>query len=443
MVQTNSPPKGFIIMRTLIVNGRVLDPSQKLNKKINVELNNNKIVNFFSNSKKAKYNNKTFKIIDAKGKIVSPGFIDLHVHLRDPGLKHKETIKTGSLAAAAGGFTSIACMPNTYPPNDNSKITEYILNTADKDSKVNIYPIGAITKKQLGKELANIEQNINAGCIAISDDGFPVTNSKLLYEAMTISKKLGVPVISHCEECSLSKDGVMNESKFSKKFNLPGIPNSSEELGILRDIFIAEYTHAHLHICHVSTRGSIEIIRNAKKRGLNITCEATPHHFNLCDEDIDIKNPDFKMNPPLRSYDDMVAIRNGIKDGTIDIIATDHAPHSKKEKSLGFLKSPFGIIGLETALPLSLNLVREKYLNLQQMINMLSCIPAKISKINRGTLKKGSIADIVIFDEKKKYKLTSDFIWSKSINTPFINKTLIGMVDKTIVDGNVIFENRK
>ena len=374
--------------------------------------------------------------------IVSPGFIDLHVHLRDPGLVHKENIKSGSDSAASGGFTSIACMPNTLPPNDNPKITKYILKTAAKDSKINIFPIGTITKNQQGNELSKIEENIKSGCIAISDDGFPVVNSKLLYEAMMISKKMGVPVISHCEECSLSKDGVINEGKYSKKFSLPGIPNSSEELGVLRDIFIAEYTKAHLHVCHVSTEGSVEIIRQAKKNGVNVTCEATPHHFTLCDADINHKNSNYKMNPPLRSKKDMLAIRNALKDNTIDIIATDHAPHSEREKSKGFAKSPFGIIGFETALPLSLDLVRNNFLSLFELVDKLSCRPAKLSKIKRGSLKKGSIADITIFDPNKKFKFTKKMVNSKSKNSPFLGKILIGKVFITIVNGKIIFDNR-
>ena len=429
-------------MNVIILDGRVIDPSQNINKKINIEIKNGKVNNYFTGRPKKNINLENYEIINAKNMIVSPGFIDLHVHLRDPGLVHKENIKSGSDSAASGGFTSIACMPNTLPPNDNPKITKYILKTAAKDSKINIFPIGTITKNQQGNELSKIEENIKSGCIAISDDGFPVVNSKLLYEAMMISKKMGVPVISHCEECSLSKDGVINEGKYSKKFSLPGIPNSSEELGVLRDIFIAEYTKAHLHVCHVSTEGSVEIIRQAKKNGVNVTCEATPHHFTLCDADINHKNSNYKMNPPLRSKKDMLAIRNALKDNTIDIIATDHAPHSEREKSKGFVKSPFGIIGFETALPLSLDLVRNNFLSLFELVDKLSCRPAKLSKIKRGSLKKGSIADITIFDPNKKFKFTKKMVNSKSKNSPFLGKILIGKVFITIVNGKIIFDNR-
>ncbi len=439
-MQANFIRENFTMKNFFILNGRVLDPSQNLDKKINIEIRNGKIYKFFSNKIK---NIDSLNHIDAKGFIVSPGFIDLHVHLRDPGLTHKETIGSGSKAAAFGGFTSIACMPNTSPPNDNPKITNYIMKKSKRDSLVKIYPIGAITKGQDGKSLAKIKENIHAGCIGISDDGFPVTNSSLLYDAMNMAKDLQVPLISHCEECSLSKNGVINEGFVSRKNNLPGIPNISEELGILRDIFISDFTGCHLHICHVSTEGSVKIIKDAKGRGSNITCEAAPHHFTLSEKDIDIKNSNFKMNPPLRSDKDKKAIIDGLKDGTIDIIATDHAPHAKKEKKTGFLKAPFGIIGLETALPLSLNLVRNKKITMMNLIKKLSFIPAKIAKIEAGSLKKGNFADITIFDPNEKFNYSENLINSKSKNSPLINKFLQGKVKYTFVNGNLIYDDRK
>ncbi|NSW98607.1 dihydroorotase [bacterium] len=424
-------------MNFYLINGLVIDPSQNILKKVNLEVRNGKIFRFFQGKPDIKSSKN--KIYDVKNYIVSPGFVDIHVHLRDPGLTHKESIKTGSMAAAAGGFTSIACMPNTSPPNDEPKITKYILDKAKKDSKINIFPIGAITKKQKDKELARILDNITAGCVGISDDGFPVSNSRLLYEAMLIAKAEKVPVISHCEDCFLSGDGVMTEGHYSKKFKVPGISNLSEELGIIHDLAIAEKTGCHLHVCHVSTKGSVELIRQAKRKGINVTCEVAPHHFTLCDRDVDIKNSNYKMNPPLRSKRDLNSIINGISDGTIDIIATDHAPHTDNEKSVGFKKAPFGIIGLETALPLSLNLVRKNKIDLMSLINMLSTKPSKIINVKKGTLKKGSAADITVFDPNRYFTFKKDNILSKSFNSPFLDKRFKGKVLYTFTAGNKIY----
>tara|TARA_Y100001936_G_C16094023_1_gene689814 strand:- start:7814 stop:9094 length:1281 start_codon:yes stop_codon:yes gene_type:complete len=426
-------------MRILIKNGLVVDPSLKLSKKINIVIKDSKIQEI---SNKKSFKEDSFdEIIDAKNLIVAPGFVDIHVHLRDPGYKHKETISTGSKAAVAGGFTSIACMPNTKPINDNSTITDYILEEAKKISLLNIYPIGAITKSSKSRDLASIKSNIRRGCVGISDDGFPVTNSVLLFNAMQIAKEISVPVISHCEDLSLSLDGVANEGKFSRKYSLKGIPNISEELGIFRDIVIAEATGAHLHVCHVTAKGSVDIIRDAKKRGVNVTCEAAPHHFTLSEDDIKNCSPDYKMNPPLRTKKDVKAIIDGLKENVIDIIATDHAPHTAKEKSVGFAKAPFGIIGLETALPLSLNLVHTKKISLSDLIYKMSTKPSEIININRGTLKVGSEADIVIFDINAKVKINKNSMLSKSKNTPFDGHNLKGKVIRTICSGRTVFKS--
>ena len=424
-------------MKILIKNGLVVDPSQNLNQIMNIEIRDDYIFNI--NQRKVLKTDSYDEIIDAKGLVVSPGLVDIHVHLRDPGFKHKETIKTGSLASVAGGFTSIACMPNTSPANDNPKITKYIIKKARDLGLVNIFPIGAITKSLNNLKLAMILENIKAGCVGISDDGFPVSNSRLLYAAMEIAKKNSFPVISHCEDCSFSLDGVANEGTFSKKNGLKGIPNISEELGIIKDIALAEYTNAHLHVCHVSTKNSVEIIKNAKRRGVKVTCEATPHHFTLSDKDIKDCDPNFKMNPPLRSREDVDAIVQGLSDGTIDIIATDHAPHAEKEKKKGFKKAPFGIIGLETALPLSLSLVEKKSVSLSKLIRIMSTKPAEIINIKRGSLKKGFKADIVIFDKNKKVRVNKELMYSKSRNTPFNGIKLKGKVIRTIVNGKTVY----
>ena len=426
-------------MRILIKNGLVVDPSSKTNKYLNVIVNKERIEQLTSRdiSRDDDFN----EVIDATNLVVAPGLIDMHVHLRDPGFKYKETIKTGSQSAVAGGFTSIACMPNTKPVNDNPKITDYIISEAKKSLLVNVFPIGAITKSSKSAKLAMIESNIKSGCVGISDDGFPVTDPVLLFKAMEIAKKLSVPVISHCEDLSLSLNGVANEGRFSQKYSLKGIPNVSEELGILRDISIAEATNSHLHICHVTTKKSVDIIRDAKNRGVRVTAEATPHHFTLSEDDIKDCDANYKMNPPLRFREDVEAIILGLKNNVIDVIATDHAPHSEKEKSLGFKKAPFGVIGLETALPLSLSLVHKKIISLSDLIYKMSTRPSEIININRGSLKKDAIADIVIFDMNAKNKIDKSTMYSKSKNTPFHGFDLQGRVVRTIVGGRTVFNS--
>ena len=428
-------------MRTLIKNGLVVDPSQRIKKKMDLIINRGKVESL--NMPGMKSVGGYTEVIDAKGLIVSPGLVDIHVHLRDPGFTRKETIHTGSMSAVAGGFTSIACMPNTNPVNDRPNVTKYILKKAKESGLLNIFPIGSITKAQSNKSLAKIVENFKSGCVAISDDGFPVSNLKLLYDAMIIARKKSFPVISHCEECSFSAGGVANEGKFSKKYALKGIPNISEELGIIKDIAVAESTMSHLHICHVSTLKSVEIIRDAKKRGVKVTAEATPHHFTISEDDIKGCSPNYKMNPPLRTKKDVSAIVKGLKQGVIDIIATDHAPHTEKEKALGFKNAPFGIIGLETALPLSLSLVHKKIITLSDLIYKMSTKPCEIINIDRGNLKKGSIADIVIFDMERKVKIDKAAMYSKSSNTPFNGINLKGKVLRTILKGKTVYSSSK
>ena len=427
-------------MKILIKNGKVIDPSQNIEKKMNILIEGDLIKEYPRNIRDLE-KKKDVKVIDADKLLVVPGLIDIHVHLREPGFEHKETIRTGTLSAAAGGFTSIACMPNTNPINDNASVTDYILLKARTEGVVNVLPIGAITKAEEGKELAEIGEMYKAGCIAISDDGVPVTNSNLMRRAMEYVRAFNIPVIVHAEDTYLSDDGVMNEGKTSTMLGLKGIPNASEEVMIARDIFLSELTGTDLHICHVSTEGSVRIIRDAKKRGIKVTAEATPHHFLLTDEEVYNYNTNAKMNPPLRTSKDVKAIIKGLKDGTIDVIATDHAPHSEDEKNVEFDNAPFGIVGLETALPLSIKLVDNKVLTMKQLIEKLTVIPANIVNSDRGTLQKGRVADITIFDPKEKYTIDKNTFYSKGKNTPFQNWKVRGKVKYTIVSGKIVYEN--
>lgn len=379
-------------------------------------------------------------IIDASGLFVFPGFIDMHTHLREPGYEYKETIKTGTLAAAAGGWTSIACMANTDPVNDNSSVTEYILKKAKEEGIVNVFPIGAISKGLKGETLAEIGELKDAGCIAISDDGRPVLNSNLLRLAMEYSKLFALPVISHCEDLSLAADGVMNEGFIATKLGLKGIPNAVEDIIVARDIALAELTGSRLHIAHISTKGAVELVRNAKARNVNVTAEAAPHHFTLTDEAVSGYNTNAKMNPPLRSKEDVEAIKIGLKDGTIDAIATDHAPQNIDEKALEFDKAANGIIGLETALPLYLRLVDEGVVSLNTLIEKFSANPAKILGLStKGSLKVGNDADITIVDLNKEWVVDAGKLKSKSKNTPFDGWNMKGKVVKTIVGGKVVY----
>lgn len=425
-------------MKILIKEGRLIDPSEKLDKTGNILLEDGKIKGYPSDTKKLEKEPAT-KVIDAQGMIVAPGFIDMHVHLREPGFEYKETIRTGCEAAAAGGFTSVVCMPNTNPVNDNASVTEYILLKARTEGIVNVFPIGAITKGEKGETLAEIGEMWEAGCVGISDDGHSVMNSRVMRHAMEYVKAFGIPVISHAEDIDLSGHGVMNEGFTSTVLGLRGIPNASEEVMVARDITLAELTGAHLHIAHVSTAGAVRLLRDAKKRGLRVTSEATPHHFTLTDRAILNYDTNAKVNPPIRSPEDVDAIREGLKDGTIDVIATDHAPHSEDEKKVEFDLAPFGISGLETGLPLALKLVQDGVLTLPELIRKLTINPANIIRINRGTLKVGSVADVVVFDPNKSITVDRNKFRSKGKNSPFHGWQLSGSVLYTIVGGKVVF----
>lgn len=425
-------------MGVLIKNGRVIDPSQSLDMVGDLYIQQDRVKEI---SKRIDAPRKGDTVIDASGQVVAPGLVDIHVHLREPGYEHKETIKTGCLAAAAGGFTSIVCMPNTNPINDNASVTEYILLKARTEGIVNVFPIGAITKGEKGKELADIGEMCETGCVGISDDGMPVTDSGLMRKAMEYVKPFGIPVITHAEDTGLSAGGVMNEGFVSTELGLRGIPAASEEIGVVRDIILCELTGTPLHICHVSTKGSVRLVRAAKKRGAKVTAEATPHHFTLTDKEVYGYNTDAKMNPPLRTQEDVDAILEGIADGTIDVIATDHAPHSQDEKNVEFDLAPFGIVGLETALSLSLELVEKGIITLEEMIKKLTITPSEIVGIERGTLVPGSIADLVVFDPGMSRTVNPEEFSSKSRNTPFSGWELKGVVSNTIVSGKIVFSH--
>lgn len=377
--------------------------------------------------------------IDATGRLVLPGFVDLHVHFREPGFEYKESIQSGAAAAVAGGFTSVCCMPNTNPVNDNQAITELMLDRARVAGLANVFPIGAITKGSEGKELAEIGDLRRAGCVAISDDGKPVMNSLVMRRAMEYALAFDVPVVDHCEDLHLAEGGCMNEGAISTELGLPGIPSAAEDVMVARNVALAELTGARLHLAHISTEGSVRMVREAKSRGLKVTAEACPHHFTITEETVRGYNTYAKMNPPLRTWKDVQAIKEGLRDGTIDVIATDHAPHATQEKQLGFTEAPFGIVGLETALPLTLALVEEGVLSLEAAVDKLSTAPAKAFSLAKGTLAVGADADVAIVDQQEQWEVDPAKFYSKSRNTPFAGWKVKGRVTTTIVGGRVVF----
>lgn len=379
-------------------------------------------------------------VIQAKGQLVLPGFVDLHVHFREPGFEYKETIESGTAAAVAGGFTTVCAMPNTNPVNDNQAVTEFMLERAKAAGNARLHPIGAITKRSEGKELAEIGDLRRAGCVAISDDGKPVMNSLVMRRAMEYARAFDVPVVDHCEDLHLSEGGCMNEGLVSTELGLPGIPSAAEDVMVARNVSLAELTGARLHLAHISTAGSVRMVREAKARGLKVTAEACPHHFTLTEELTRGYNTHAKMNPPLRTMQDVQAIKEGLRDGTIDVIATDHAPHATQEKQQEFTEAPFGIVGLETALSLTLALVDEGVLTLESAVDKLATAPAKAFSLNAGTLAVGAPADVAIVDPNREWEVDPSRFRSKSRNTPFAGWKVKGRVTTTIVSGRVVFE---
>jgi len=423
-------------MNLLIKGGRVIDPSQGIDDTLDLVVENG-LVKEIGPGLTAPAGAET---IDAGGKYVVPGLIDMHVHLRDPGLEYKEDIISGTKAAVAGGFTSLVCMPNTKPAVDNKTVASYIINKAKAEGFCNVFPVGTITQGMHGDRLAEMGELKEAGCVAVSDDGKPVTNSELMRRALQYANGIGILVISHAEELELVGEGVMNEGFTSTELGLKGIPRVAEDIATAREVMLAEYVGAPVHIAHVSTKGSVQIIRDAKARGVKVTCETAPHYFTLTDDAVRGYNTTAKMNPPLREADDVAAIKQGLKDGTIDAIATDHAPHHIDEKDVEFNAAMNGIIGLETSLPLSLSLVQQGALSPNQLVEKMSCNPAKILSIDRGTLKPGSVADITVIDPARGWTVQADQLASKSKNSPWLGEAMTGAAAVTVVAGNVVFQ---
>jgi dihydroorotase len=420
-------------MNILIKNGHIIDPANKIDDKLDVLISDRRIVRL---GKPGSLTTDGAQLVDAAGKLVIPGLIDMHVHLREPGFEYKETIATGTAAAKAGGFTSVCCMPNTNPVNDNRSVTEFILSQA-KDALARVFPIAAITKGSTGEELTEMAELHAAGCLAISDDGKPVMNAGIMRRAMEYSRIFDLLVISHCEESSLSGKGVMNEGAVSTELGLRGIPRAAEDVMTGRDIALAELTGCRLHIAHVSTAGSVDLIRSAKARGVKVTAETCPHYFTLTEESVRGYNTMAKMNPPLRTAGDVAAVKKGLQDGTVDVIATDHAPHALDEKSGEFDYAPFGIVGLETALGLTLKLASEGVLTLTQTIAKMSLNPATVLKLDKGTLTAGADADITIIDPDLEWVVDASQFKSRSRNTPFGGWKLKGKAMQTIVGGRI------
>ncbi len=422
-------------MKILIKGGRVINPATGFDSVCDVFIADGVVQKIGEN-----LNESADKVIDASGKIVAPGLIDMHVHLREPGQEYKEDIKSGTMAAARGGVTSVCCMPNTSPVLDNAPLIEFVKNKAAKEGSVNVYPIGAVSQGQKGELLAEIGDMKEAGAIAVSDDGRPVSNPVLMRHAMEYADMFDVLVISHCEDLNLVAGGSMNEGLVSTRLGLKGIPNAAEEVQIARDVILAKETGKRLHIAHVSTAGGVEIIRQAKKQGIHVTAETCPHYFTLTDEAVEGFDTNAKMNPPLRAQKDVDAIIAGLCDGTLDAIATDHAPHHRDEKDVEFAVAANGIVGLETSLALGVTyLVRAGHLTMAELLAKMTCNPADILKLNKGRLEENQDADIVIFADES-YTVDKEAFASKSKNTPYHGWNVFGRVDCTICGGKVVYE---
>lgn len=423
-------------MTTLLKNGTVIDYASKLNEKMDVLINNGKIIKL-----EKQINESADKIIECTGLSIMPGMIDMHCHLREPGFEHKETIETGSKSAVKGGFTTICPMPNTKPTPDSTIVLSKIIEEAKRVNLCNVLPFASVTKGEKGEELVNFKELKAAGAIAFSDDGMPVENAKMIREAMIETNKIGSFVSEHCEEKSVSA-GAINAGEIAEKLGVEGVLPEAEEIMAARDIVIAETNNLHTHICHISTSTSVNMIRDAKKRGVKVTCETCPHYYSFTVEEVLKSGVNAKMNPPLREQKDQDAIIQGLKDGTIDAIITDHAPHTEEEKAKGLAGAPNGIIGFETALAATItNLVDKKYISYLDMVRLMSYNPAYLLGLtNKGQIKGGYDADITVFDPNIEYTYEKESIVSKSKNTPFIGKKLKGQVAYTIVGGRVVYE---
>ncbi|MCD6231745.1 dihydroorotase [Candidatus Aerophobetes bacterium] len=424
-------------MSLLIKGGRVIDPATNTDEIMDILLEGEKI------KKIAKeINFSADQVLEVSGKIVSPGLIDMHTHLREPGREDEETIQSGTYAAIRGGFTTICCMPNTNPPIDDPLVAKFIYERGKRKGVIEVLPIGAISKRREGKELSEMGKMWKAGVVAFSDDGNWVQNTHLMRRALEYAKMFNLPLISHCEDKTLTQDGVMNEGYFSTILGLRGMPKEAEEIAIFRDITLSKMTGSPLHIAHLSCAGSVRLVKEAKEKGIKVSAEVTPHHFTLTEKEVTSFDTNTKINPPLRREEDLRVLKQGLRDGTIEVIATDHAPHSPEEKSRDYVKAPFGIIGLETALSLVIReLVEKNILSLTQALAKLTINPARILKIDRGRIKEGTKANLVIFDLNKSWVVRKENFLSRSSNSPFIGWRLPGVVEYTIFEGKIVYRN--
>ncbi|ADI01619.1 MAG TPA: dihydroorotase [Syntrophothermus lipocalidus] len=426
-------------MRLMIKGGRIIDPVNSIDLVGDILVEDGLVqeISPAIRTKKA-------EVLDANGKIVCPGFIDMHVHLREPGFEYKEDIASGTRAAAVGGFTTVCCMPNTNPVIDNGAVAAFVCSRARQVGVVNVFPIGSITKKQQGTEISEMADLVQAGCVAVSDDGRPVMNAEIMRRALEYSRMFDIPVISHCEDLDLSEDGQMHEGFYSTLYGLKGIPAAAEEVMVARDILLAETTKSRVHFAHISTRGSVELIKMAKRKGLAVTCEVTPHHLTLTDEMVRDYDPDTKVNPPLRSREDVEALRQGLIEGVIDCIVTDHAPHEVEAKDCEYNLASCGISGLETAVAVILNdLVNSGIVDISDVVRLMSVNPANILKLDRGNLAPGKVADITILDLELERRVEPSRFLSKGKNNPFKGRVLKGWPWATIVRGRLVAYNGK
>ncbi len=427
-----------IVMSILIKGGRILDPSQQLDRVMDLLLVDGKVSQI-----EESIDTDADRVVDACGMYVMPGLIDMHVHLREPGFEHKETIRTGGMAAARGGFTTICPMPNTKPATDNPERVSFVVQKAAEEAPVHVLPVGAVTLGQQGEELTDIAGMAAAGAIAISEDGKSVMNAALYREAMKRAAEKDVLVMAHCEDKNLVGRGALNAGKIAEENGVEGISNAVEDVITARDILLAKETGARLHLCHCSTKDSARMVKEAKEEGLTVTGEVCPHHFALTEEDIVPGDTNFKMNPPLRRQEDRQALKEGLRDGIFDVIATDHAPHHVDEKKKPMAEAPFGIVGSETAVALTITcLVEEGYLTPYQMAEKMSTNPARILKLDRGSLKIGKAADVTLIDPEAEYVIDASLFVSKGKNTPFHGRKVKGKVRMTIVDGTIVYEEK-